>query len=225
MLHIIQNDPGVPAGNILENLPIQPLVHNLYQGDHLPELRQVSALIVLGGAMGANDDDRHPFLTGLKTFIRQVVAAGIPYLGICLGGQLLAAALEGRVASGRWGELGVRQVNLNSEGKQDRLFRGIPGDFCSFQWHQDSFDLPPGAVLLASSADCPHQAFRSGQSAWGLQFHPEVTEKIVRDWCALEGTASSRTEEMVAAFHAEAEEYRATAACLLKNFLAAAGQR
>jgi GMP synthase-like glutamine amidotransferase len=114
-------------------------------------------------------------------------------------------------------------VTLTDEGRRDRLFRGIPDEFASFQWHHDSFDLPPGAVQLASSAACPHQAFRIGESAWGVQFHPEVTEQIVRAWCTLDGSTYAQTEEMVAAFNAESEEYRATAACLLKNFLAAAG--
>jgi GMP synthase-like glutamine amidotransferase len=225
MLHIIQNDPDVPSGNILENLAVLPPVHHPYRGDRLPELRDLSALIVLGGAMGANDDDRHPFLSGLKTFITQVVAAGIPFLGICLGGQLLAAALGGRVVSGRWEELGSQRLTLTEEGRRDRLFRGIPDEFASFQWHHDSFDLPPGGVLLASSAACPHQAFRIGESAWGLQFHPEVTEEIIRDWCALDGAMSSRTEEMITAFNAGADEYRATAATLLNNFLAVAELR
>jgi GMP synthase-like glutamine amidotransferase len=223
MLHIIQNDPDVPPGNILENLVIQPPVHHPYRGDRLPELRDVSALIVLGGAMGAADDDRHPFLSGLKTFIGQVVAAGIPYLGICLGGQLLAAALGGRVASGRWEELGSQRVTLTDEGRRDRLFRGMSDEFGSFQWHHDSFDLPPGAVLLASSAGCPHQAFRIGESAWGVQFHPEVTEEIICDWCSLDSSTATEAEEMVAAFNTGAEEYHATAATLLNNFLAAAG--
>jgi len=225
MLHILQNDPDVPPGNILENLHLQPPVHHLYRGDPLPELRDLSALIVLGGVMGANDDDRHPFLSGLKTLIGHVVEAVIPFLGICLGGQLLAAAMGGRVASGRWEELGSQRVTLTDEGRRDRLFRGIPDEFASFQWHHDSFDLPPGGILLASSADCPHQAFRIGESAWGLQFHPEVTEQIIRDWCALDGAASSRIKEMITAFNAGADEYRATAACLLNNFLAVAGLR
>jgi GMP synthase-like glutamine amidotransferase len=225
MLHIIQNDPDVPPGNILENLVVLPPVHHPYRGDRLPELRDVSALIVLGGAMGANDEDRHPFLSGLKTFIGGVVAAGIPFLGICLGGQLLAAATGGRVATGRWEELGSLTVTLNDEGRRDRLFEGLPDEFVTFQWHHDSFDPPPDATLLASSAACPHQAFRVGPSAWGVQFHPEVTEEIIRDWCAWDGAASSRTEEIITAFNSEADEYRVTAETLLYNFLVAAGLR
>lgn len=222
MPHIIQNDPAVPPGAILEILEAAPPVHHLYRGDPLPEPEDVSALIVLGGSMGANDDDSHPFLAGLKSFIVRAVEGGIPFLGICLGGQLLAEVTGGRVVSGRWEEVGTLPVALSPQGLEDRLFRGVAEDFVSFHWHHDSFDLPDEGVLLASSAACPHHAFRVGACAWGLQFHPEVTEGIIRDWCALDGTMSSRTEETVAAFRLHEKEYRATAACLLDNFLATA---
>ena len=87
MLHIIQNDPEVPPGNISEHLSIPYALHHPYRGEKLPEVDEISALIVLGGAMGANDDQRYPFLVDLKALIRRVVAAGRPYLGVCLGGQ------------------------------------------------------------------------------------------------------------------------------------------
>ncbi len=223
MLHIVQNDRQVPPGTILENLTTTPPVHHLYRGDRPPELREVSALIVLGGSMGATDDDRHPFLPVLRSFIDRVVDAGIPFLGICLGGQLLSSATGGRVVSGRWEEMGTQRVTLTGEGRNDRLFRGIPESFITFQWHHDSFDIPAGGVHLASSAACPHQAFRIGERAWGVQFHPEVTENIIRDWCAWDETTISRTDEMIAAFKLREKEYRATAASLLDNFLATAG--
>jgi GMP synthase (glutamine-hydrolysing) len=221
-LHIIQNDPEVPPGNIVEHLTIPYRIHYPYRGERLPALDQVQALIVLGGAMGANDEQKHPFLLGVKQLIRQVVAAGVPYLGVCLGGQLLAAALGGKVVSGRWQELGTLPVKLTAEGTADLLFRGIDEQFKTFQWHHDSFDVPAGGVLLATSAACPHQAFRVGVSAWGLQFHPEVTAQIIRDWCAWESTKAATTEELVAAFKAEAENYHATVRQLMNNFLLAA---
>lgn len=224
MLHIVQNDHQVPPGTLLENLATTPPVHHLYRGDRPPELREVSALIVLGGSMGAGDDDRHPFLPVLRSFIGRVVDAGIPFLGICLGGQLLSAATGGRVVSGRWEEMGTQRATLTGEGRNDRLFRGFPESFITFQWHHDSFDIPAGGVHLASSAACPHQAFRIGERAWGVQFHPEVTENIIRDWCAWDETTRSRSDEMIAAFKQREKEYRATAACLLDNFLATAGR-
>lgn len=219
MLHIIQNDPEVPPGSISEHLPVPYRLHHPYRDGQLPRIEDISALIVLGGAMGANDDNRYPFLTGLKQLIRQVVAAGVPYLGICLGGQLLAAALGAVVASHRWEELGFLPVQLTEQGKTDQLFRGVGAQFYSFQWHHDSFDIPAGGILLASSTACPHQAFRVGDSAWGVQFHPEVTEEIIRCWCAWDSSAAARTEVFVAEFKARAEWYRATMRQLLGNFL------
>ncbi len=223
MLHILQNDPRVPPGNIMENLAIQPPVHHLYRGDCLPGLGDVSALIVLGGAMGALDDEHHPFLQELKTFIGRVVNAGIPFLGICLGGQLLAAATGARVVSRRWEELGTLPVTLTGEGRRDRLFRGIPDTFSTFQWHHDSFDIPSSGVLLASSAACPHQAVRVGESAWGLQFHPEVTEEIVSDWCSWDVSTAARTRLILDAFRNREREYLAIAFSLFRNFLDTAG--
>lgn len=215
MLHIIQNDPQVPPGNIVDQLTIPCTIHHPYRGDGLPEIGQISALIVLGGAMGANDEHKHPFLVKVKQLLRQVVAAGIPCLGICLGGQLLAAALGGAVVSRRWEELGVLDVNLTAEGKADLLFTGISPEFTTFQWHHDSFDIPAGGDLLAHSAACPHQAFRVGDSAWGLQFHPEVTAEIIRDWCAWDNSTAA---ELLAEFAGMAAQYEATARQLVRNF-------
>ncbi len=221
MLHIIQNDPEVPPGNILENLDFTGtpyFIHHPYQGDPLPDLREITAVIVLGGAMGANDDQRHPFLKPLKLFIRKIVEQQIPYLGICLGGQLLAAACGGRVESNRWEELGTLTVDLTDEGRCDRLFAGIGDKFTTFQWHHDSFDTPPDAVLLAKSPACPHQAFRIGSCAWGTQFHPEVTEEIIRDWCAWDPQTRERSDELVSVWKA-AGCYCKTARQMLDNFL------
>ena len=225
MLHIIQNDRQVPPGNISQQLEAKGelfLVHHPYLGAPLPDLRDTAALIVMGGAMGANDDLRHPFLYDLKIFIREVVKSGIPYLGVCLGGQLLAAALGAKVVSNRWEELGTLEIALNTEGQQDRLFNDIDNNFATFQWHHDSFDLPEEAVLLASSPACPNQAFRLAEKAWGLQFHPEVTETIIRDWCAWDPATKSRTEELVSAWQACKEDYFRVSAQLLENFLTVA---
>ena len=219
MLHIIQNDPEVPPGNLTEHLTVPYQLHHLYRDGSLPEIGSISALIVLGGAMGANDDHKHPFLADLKQLIRAVVAARIPYLGICLGGQLLAAALGAQVVSNRWEELGTLTVQLTDAGRKDALFHETAPGFSSFQWHHDSFDLPDGAVLLASSPVCPHQAFRYGDCAWGLQFHPEVTEQIIRDWCAWDPVTLQQTGELLSAFTAQQTAYLRTARRLVENFL------
>jgi len=219
MLCIIQNDPQVPPGNLIDFLHIPYIIYQPYQGEALPEIEQISALIVLGGAMGANDDERYPFLTELKSLIHTVVSSRIPYLGICLGGQLLAAALGAEVVANRWEEIGTMNIGLSDEGKADSLFRGIPSEFATFQWHHDSFDLPDGGALLASSAACPNQAFRVGDSVWGLQFHPEVTAQIIRDWCAWDPTTSEKTNELLVSFEAFIENYNRTSQQIISNFL------
>lgn len=219
MLHIIQNDPEVPPGNILDAISVPYRIHHPYRGEQLPALEQITALIVLGGAMGANDEQGYPFLGELKQLIRKTVSAQIPYLGICLGGQMLAAALGAQVVSGRWEEQGTLPVQLSAQAKNDPLFRGIPEQYATFQWHHDSFDIPNGGVLLATSVACPHQAFRVGACAWGLQFHPEVTEKIIRDWCNWDNSTTETTAEFVASFKAEEENYLCTSRQLIRNFL------
>jgi GMP synthase-like glutamine amidotransferase len=223
VLHIIQNDPEVPPGNILDSISIPFSIHHPYRCERLPEAAAVSALIVLGGAMGADDDNRHPFLSDLKELIRTIVAAQIPYLGICLGGQLLAAAMGTQVVSNRWEELGTLKVSLTQEGITDRLFKGFSGEFTTFQWHHDSFDIPAGGTLLATSAACPHQAFRIGECAWGLQFHPEVTESIIRDWSAWDATTRKNADYLVREFSHHEDSYRATSRQLMDNFLLNAG--
>ncbi len=224
MLHIIQNDPQVPPGNLCHDLNVPYVVHHPYRGEPLPEAASLGALIVLGGAMGANDDDRYPFLTDLKQLIRVVVQREIPCLGICLGGQLLAAALGGAVVSNRWEELGTLSVELTAAGVADRLFNRLAGSFTTFQWHHDSFDLPEGAILLASSAVCPNQAFRVGNCAWGVQFHPEVTEPIIRDWCAWDPTTLQQSDRLVEEFSGMGASYRSIARQLWLNFLATCNQ-
>jgi GMP synthase (glutamine-hydrolysing) len=222
MLYIIQNDPEVPPGTLLDHIAVPFQVLHPYRYGLLPQLEDISALIVLGGAMGANDDPKHPFLSDLKRLVRRIVTAGTPYLGICLGGQLLSAALGARVESSRWEEIGNFQVTLTEEGGRDLLFSGIPKRFPAFQWHHDSFDVPLGGVLLAYSAACPHQAFRIGERAWGVQFHPEVTEEIIRTWSAWDSSSSLSCEELVAGFKAEEESCQATVGQLMRNFLLSA---
>jgi GMP synthase-like glutamine amidotransferase len=219
MLHIIQNDPRVPAGVFGEilrqrNLPCRT-VHP-YAGEALPS--EGTAVIVLGGTMGVHDESAFPFLLPLKDYLRRSVEVGTPLLGVCLGGQLLAEVTGGRVTSRCRGEKGLQDIRLTAAGQNDPLFADFPPIFTAFGWHNDSFEPPVAALQLAFSTTCPGQAFRVG-NAWGVQFHPEVDGEIVAAW-----SAKVDPEGCYAAEFAAAEVgHRAMARQLLENFLASAG--
>jgi GMP synthase (glutamine-hydrolysing) len=141
-----------------------------------------SAVLILGGSMSANDP-----LPGLSTelaLIEQVVAARVPLLGICLGAQLIAKALGARVYRNRQKEIGWAPVHLTDAGRADPILQGMESPAQVFHWHSEAFDLPSGAEWLAYSSRCRHQAFRYGDSVYGIQFHPEVTAGMIAGWCA-----------------------------------------
>lgn len=192
MIALIQNDPKVPAGIYGAYLREQNIEHRLIRldlGDSLPEPRSVSAALVLGGFMGVCQVDEFPYLRDLKGWLAAGAEAGLPIVAICLGGQLLAEALGGEVRSGCCGEHGVYPIVLTDLGRDDPLFAGIGSSCLAFQWHNDSFTPPPGALHLAASTACPGQVFRFN-NAYGLQFHPEVDGEIVSAWSAVADSPS-----------------------------------
>ena len=154
----------------------------LDEGEPLPSWQNYVAIVAMGGPMSVNDDAELPWLTAEKQAIADAVKAGVPYWGSCLGVQLLAASLGARVYSGTQPEVGVLPVALTGDGRSDPVFAGLPPEFLTLQWHGDTFDLPDGATLLASSSAYPNQAFRVGQTAYGVQFHVEVTDQMAREW-------------------------------------------
>jgi GMP synthase (glutamine-hydrolysing) len=154
----------------------------LDEGDPLPDFDRFDAVVAMGGPMSVNDDADLPWLTAEKRAIGDAVRAGMPYFGACLGVQLLAASLGARVYAGPDPEVGVLPVTLTDEGAADPLFAGLPRSFPTLQWHGDTFDLPEGATLLASSPAYPNQAFRFGRAAYGVQFHVEVLPDMAREW-------------------------------------------
>lgn len=155
-------------------------------GEVLPErLDGFAGLLVLGGDQAAYDPPEvSPYLTDVMALLRTGVREQIPTLGICLGGQLLARALGGVVRRAMDGpELGGQLVAKRDVAAVDPVFSGVPFIPDVVQWHYDEIaELPVDAVLLASSPRYPHQAFRIGQCAWGLQFHIETTPEMVRSW-------------------------------------------
>ncbi|OGU08580.1 MAG: fused gamma-glutamyl-gamma-aminobutyrate hydrolase/peptidase [Geobacteraceae bacterium GWC2_58_44] len=227
MFLMVQNDPHCPPGGCSRLLassghPFRTVA--AYAEQALPDPAALTGVIVLGGEMGVHDTERFPHLLRVRGFMSQALQAGTPLLGICLGGQLLAQLAGGLVSSpSPHGEKGVRQVNLNQEGAGDPLFLGLPTPFVTFQLHNDSFTVPPGATLLADSASCPAQAFRLGSNAYGVQFHPEVDRAIVSAWGAL----SAPPVDFLSGFIAAELPFSAASHAIIANFisLAAASRR
>lgn len=220
-IDIIQCDPTVPVGVfgvLLTEWQVAFRITRPAAGEPLPADTQ--AVIILGGTMGVHDAPSHPFLSPLKTFMAQAVAAGTPLLGICLGAQLLADVSGGVVSSNCCGEQGLVKVSLTAAGLADPLFADCDRQFQAFQWHNDSFSIPPAALHLAASARCSGQGFRIG-NAWGIQFHPEVDRQIVAAW----SQHSQAGAAMLDAFAAAEAEHLCLAKRLLANFLRVARQR
>lgn len=222
MLLVVQNDPEVPIGRfgtLLDQSGVAWQLLKAYSGETWPSLDKLAGVIVLGGAMGVNDLEKHPYLVEVKRFIAKVLQRRLAFLGICLGGQLLADVAGARVTSGQWGEKGALSVDLTLAGRDDRLFAGLGAMFTTFQWHSDSFAIPDKGVLLASSPVCPHQAFRCGTNAYGLQFHPEVDASIVACWSQDTPETALQTDRFVQEFLALESFYARVAEQLLNNFL------
>ncbi|OGP83887.1 MAG: hypothetical protein A2Z08_05770 [Deltaproteobacteria bacterium RBG_16_54_11] len=154
----------------------------LWEGKKIVEPGPFHLLILMGGPMSVNDEALYPFLSEEKTSVRRWVAEGNPTLGICLGAQLIADCLGGRVYRGNKEELGWYELMSTEEGKNDRFLRRFPPFFPVFQWHSETFDLPKGAILVATAQDYPHQAFRFGDLTYAFQFHFEVTEGMIHRW-------------------------------------------
>ena len=150
-----------------------------------PSLDGYEGLVVLGGPMSVNDTERHPHLATEIELIGRALERGLPVLGICLGAQLLARALGAEVRPGPEKEIGWYDVSLAPEARTDRLFAHFGPSEKIFQWHGDGFELPEGAVRLASTPVCPNQAFRYGEDAYGLQFHLEVDPDLIERWLSV----------------------------------------
>jgi GMP synthase (glutamine-hydrolysing) len=162
-------------------------------------LARYSGLIVLGGPKSAVDAEDDPVLAAQLALCRRAIEADFPTLGICLGAQLLARAAGARVFKGETPEIGWYDLHLALETAEDPLFAGLPNPLHVFQWHGDGFDLPAGALHLASSPLFPHQAFRLGTNAYGLQFHLEIEEPMVKEWVAVNAAELERLAGVVEA--------------------------
>jgi GMP synthase (glutamine-hydrolysing) len=216
---IIKNASAEGPGTIADHLRlanILSVVVDLEQGEALPDHSAFSHVVVMGGPMAVYEMDRTPYLREEARLLGEAVRAGKRVLGVCLGSQLLAHVLGARVYAGGTKEIGWYDVALTAEGREDRCMCGLAvagGQSAQvFQWHGDTFDLPSGAMRLASSAVYPNQAFRYGTGVYALQFHIEVTPDIVYGWLRNEGgidfpLIDARSREIYAAYRERARKF------------------
>ena len=213
--HYLQHVPFEGLGNIKEWLTAKKykITSTSFDqpeaGKTLPDPAEVNLLIIMGGPMSVNEEDKYPWLAEEKQFIRAAIEQHVPVLGICLGAQLIASAMGSRVYANGKKEIGWWPV------KGRMIEEGVyqfPERLDVFHWHGETFDLPKGAVLLASSAGCANQAFQLGRTVMGLQFHLETTPSAVRalvDNCRDELAMADfiqTEEEMMAASRENYEE-------------------
>lgn len=154
----------------------------LHEGESLPGLDAFDWLVIMGGPMSVHEENLHPWLAQEKRFIGEAIAAGKVVLGFCLGGQLIAEVIGGRVTTNGRPEMGWQWIRWSADAREDPLFSFFPERCTVFQWHNDTFSvLPPEAKLLASSDLCEHQAFIYRERVFGFQFHLENTAEMVRE--------------------------------------------
>lgn len=159
---------------------------DVFRGQRVPRrIDGYGALVVLGGPMGVYEEDRFPFIGPEVRLVEDALKKRVPVLGVCLGSQILAKAAGARVYKSGKKEIGWYDVTLAEDADGDWLFLGFPERFRAFHWHGDTFDVPAGALCLASSEMFPNQVIKVGPAAYGIQFHLEVTEKMIREWVAL----------------------------------------
>ncbi len=181
-----------------ENVPYSLI--DLSKDEKTPAVDDFTHLVIMGGPMAVYEMDHYPYLRDEARLIEQAVKANKHVLGVCLGAQMVAHALGARVYAGGKKEIGWYEVSLTPEGMKDPLMFRLALDGRNsaqvFQWHGDTFDLPSGAVGLASSELYPHQAFRFSDRVYALQFHIEVTPLIVSDWLKDEKAVDLKTVDL-----------------------------
>ncbi len=178
--HVPFEGPGIFA-DMLEGRGVPFVIIHGYKGEIIPHTPAgFSGVISMGGPMSANDD--LAYLEKEKMFLAQAVERDLPVMGVCLGAQLLVASVGGKVYPGSEVEVGWGEVSLTDEGRKDPIFFAVEDPLPVLHWHMETFDLPEDSVLLASSDNYVNQAFLLGSHVYGLQFHLEATDEMVREW-------------------------------------------
>jgi len=186
-----------------------------YESDKLPELNSFDFLIIMGGSMSVNDEQKFSWLRREKLFINNAIESGKIVLGICLGAQLIASSLGKKVFPNVYKEIGWFEIKFTPEAKTNKLFDLFPAEENVFHWHGDTFDLPDNSIHIASSRGCRNQAFVFKDKVIGLQFHIEVTKSL------LKSMTSNGTDELVedTYIHTEAQILNGSRYCKQNNTL------
>jgi GMP synthase-like glutamine amidotransferase len=202
-IHIIQHVAFEPPGMITDWAKVHhyTLTYSfLFEKKiYWPAANDLDMLVIMGGPMGVNEENKFEWLKEEKRFIKDVIAANKIVLGICLGSQLLAEALGARVYPDHEKEIGFFPVSKTVAGKQDEVFANVPETWNVFHWHGDTFDLPEGASHLFTSEACNQQVFRKGKCT-GIQFHPEA------DTSLLQSMIANEKHELIKATYVQTEE-------------------
>jgi GMP synthase (glutamine-hydrolysing) len=216
--------PG-DAGSELFGPLVRELGHSLdelsFANGSPPRLDGYDAVLVFGGSMHVDQEEQHPWLRDEATWLRTLIERPQPTLGICLGSQLLAGAAGAWVGPLPVPEIGWREVELTDAGAADPVLAALPPRFEALEWHHYGHGLPHGAVALAHS-NASLQGFRLGDSCWGVQFHPEVTEPQLDRWLADKTDQPADTEQLRAETRERISGWNELGRRLCRSFLAAA---
>jgi GMP synthase (glutamine-hydrolysing) len=225
---VVQHEDDDPIHLMGEWMAVDLDERRPYVGDDLPtSLQGYAALVVMGGAMGANDDATSPWLPHARELIREAAADGVPTLGICLGHQLATVALGGEVLRNPAGrQFGLYDVNWEPTAHLDRLFSTVATPRRGAHWNDDIVTrLPEGAVLMARSSSGEVQAARHAPTVWGVQWHPEVDEALFRGWLEDGDADPARAEATLADLSRSAHELEQAWQPLASRFVELAAAR
>lgn len=223
--HFKENPPG-RVGNLLDehNIPF-----HLVQVGHspLPNPSEYGAIFVLGGTQHLYDRSSYPYATHEEIYLKRAIEERVPYLGMCLGGQLLANTFQAPIRKLPKEHIGFLEIHFTEAGEQDPLYHGLQGQQLAFQWHEDAFELPHGAVSLAYHEDGANQAFRYLNHAYGLQYHIEITQEMFDVWLHqpdlkkefIDAYGTERYQETERAAVERYPTYDSQARTLIENFL------